>query len=33
MNKGYIKIRVTGKNPKLFLKRYIINKIKYEDLI
>lgn len=30
MNKGYIKIRVTGKNPKLFLKRYIINKIKYD---
>ena len=30
MNKGYVKIRVTGKNPKLFLKRYIINKIKYD---
>lgn len=30
MNKGYVKIRVTGKNPKLFFKRYIINKIKYD---
>lgn len=28
---SYVKIKVTGKNIKLFLKRYIINKISYKE--
>lgn len=30
MNKGYVKISITGKNPRLFLKLFIINKIRYD---
>ena len=30
MNKGYVKISIIGKNPRLFLKRFLINKIKYD---
>lgn len=30
MSKGYVKICITGKNPNLFFKRYVINKIKYD---
>lgn len=30
MNKGYVTISITGKNPSLFFKRFILNNIKYE---
>lgn len=30
MNKGYVKLCITGKNPKLFIKRFVINKIKFD---
>ena len=30
MNKGYVKICITGKNPRLYFKRFIINKISYD---
>ncbi len=30
MNKGYVKLCITGRNPKLFVKRFLINKIKYD---
>ncbi len=30
MNKGYVKLLIIGKNPKLFVKRFLINKIKFD---
>lgn len=30
MNKGYVTISITGKNPSLFFKRFILNNIKYD---
>lgn len=30
MNKGFVIISITGKNPSLFFKRFILNKIKYD---
>lgn len=30
MNKGRVKLCVTGKNPKLFIKRFVMNKIKFD---
>ncbi len=32
MNNNLVKIRITGKNPDLFLKLYIINKVNYRNL-
>lgn len=31
MINNYVKISITGKNPRLFIKRYIYNKIKYSN--
>ncbi len=30
MNKGYVKISITGKNPIFFVKHFVINKIKFD---
>ncbi len=30
MNRGYVKLCVTGKNPRFFIKRFVMNKIKFD---
>lgn len=32
MNNSYVKISITGKNPNLFIKRFLINKLVYKEL-
>ena len=29
---SYVNISIVGKNPKLFIKRYVLNQISFEDL-
>ena len=28
---SYVNISIVGKNPKLFIKRYVLNQISFED--
>lgn len=32
MDNSYVKISITGKNPNLFIKRFLVNKLIYKDL-
>ena len=32
MKNSYVRLRIEGKNPDLFFKLYIINKISYKNL-